>query len=141
MVTQNEFEQANQQAKELESQVPKALSARYNRHTRRILVQLSSTLGIFFSPRDAEGLEHATPEQLNNIEITPSGYGLHFPELDADLYLPSLLKGIFGSEPWIASHMGTRGGRSKSEAKTSAARENGKKGGRPRQKEAVAAAQ
>lgn len=139
MVTQDEFERANKNAIELASRVPKALSAKYDRHTRRVVVQLSSNLGIFFSPRDVEGLEHATPEQLNAIEVSPSGYGLHFPQLDADLYLPSLLEGVFGSERWMASRMGMLGGRSRSAAKKMAARENGKKGGRPRGKEAVAA--
>ncbi len=141
MVTDEEFEKANARAKDFEARVPKAVSAKYDRHIRRVVVQLSSNLGIFFSPRDAEGLENATPEQLNEIEISPSGYGLHFPKLDADLYLPSLLEGVFGSERWMASRMGMRGGKSRSEAKTTAARENGKKGGRPKQKEAVAAAQ
>ena len=141
MVTDEEFEKATGRAKEFEARVPKAVSAKYDRHIRRVVVQLSSNLGIFFSPRDAEGLENATPEQLNEIEISPSGYGLHFPKLDADLYLPSLLEGVFGSERWMASRMGMRGGKSRSEAKTMASRENGKKGGRPKQKEAVAAAQ
>jgi hypothetical protein len=78
---------------------------------------------------------------LNKIEISPSGYGLHFPKLDADLYPPSLLEGAFGSERWMDSRMGMRGGKSRSAAETTAARENGKKGGRPRQKEATAATQ
>lgn len=141
MVTDEEFTRANASAKELETRAPKAVSAKYDRHIRRIVVQLSSNLGVFFSPRDAEGLEHATPEQLNEIEISPSGYGLHFPKLDADLYLPSLLEGLFGSERWIASRMGMRGGRSRSTAKTTAARTNGKKGGRPRRKQALASGQ
>jgi Protein of unknown function (DUF2442) len=141
MATHEEFQKAGERARELESRVPKAVSARYDRHNRRVVVQLNSNLGIFFSPRDAEGLEHATPEELNEIEISPSGYGLHFPKLDADLYLPSLMEGVFGSERWMASHMGMRGGRSRSAAKTMAARENGKKGGRPKHKEGVAAAQ
>ena len=132
IVTREEFNKANERVAELESRVPKAVSAKYDRHIRRVVVQFSSTLGIFFSPRDAQGLEHATPEQLNEIEISPSGYGLHFPKLDADLYLPSLLEGVFGSERWMASRMGMRGGRSTSAAKTVAARANGKKGGRPR---------
>ena len=141
MVTHEEFLQANKRAKELESRASKAVSAKYDRHIRRVVVQLSSNLGIFFSPRDAEGLEHATPEQLTEIEISPSGYGLHFPKLDADLYLPSLLEGVFGSERWMASRMGRLGGSSRSAAKTMAARENGKKGGRPRRKQAVASGQ
>ncbi len=138
MVTDEAFEKANGKAKDLEARVPRAVSAKYDRHIRRVVVQLSSNLGIFFSPRDAEGLENATPEQLNEIEISPSGYGLHFPKLDADLYLPSLLEGVFGSQRWMASRMGMRGGKSRSEAKTMAARENGKKGGRPKQKGTVA---
>src|SRR5579875_1978304 len=133
MVTEDEFQQANESAKELQSRIPRALSARYDRHTRRIVVELTSNLGIFFSPHHAEGLEHATAEQLTPIDISPSGYGLHFPKLDADLYLPSLLEGAFGSERWMASRMGMRGGKSRSTAKTLAARENGKKGGRPTQ--------
>ena len=132
MVTQDEVKVANDRAHEFHARVPRAVSARFDRHTRRIVVQLSSTLGIFFSPRDAEGLEQATPDQLCSIEISPSGYGLHFPDIDADLYLPSLLEGIFGSERWMASRMGVRGGRSRSAAKTMAARENGRKGGRPK---------
>jgi len=139
MFTREEFEKANERAKELGSRVPKAVSAKYDRHIRRIVIQLSSNLGIFFSPRDAEGLEHATPAQLEEIEISPSGYGIHFPKLDADLYLPALLEGVFGSERWVASRMGMRGGSSRSAAKTMAARTNGRKGGRPKRQESASA--
>ena len=135
MVTDKNFAEANSRAKELHDRVPKVISARYDRRIRRVVLQLSSHLGIFFSPRDAEGLEHASPDQLATIEISPSGYGLHFPSLDADLYLPSLLEGVFGSERWMAARMGARGGRSRSAAKAMAARANGKKGGRPGKRE------
>ncbi len=91
------------------------------------MVQLKSNLGAFFFPRNAEGLEHATPEEFAEIEISPSGYGLHFPKLDADLYLPALLEGVFGSERWMASHMGMCGGNRKSVAKAMAARQTGRK--------------
>ena len=30
-------------------------------------------------------LSEATKEQLENYEISPSGYGIHWPELDEDL--------------------------------------------------------
>ncbi|MFT4113546.1 DUF2442 domain-containing protein [Silvibacterium sp.] len=136
MVKYEEFVRANERAEELSSRVPRAITARYDRRLRRVVVQLSSNLGIFFSPADAEGLEQASPEQLDDIEISPSGYGLHFPKIDADLYLPSLLEGVFGSERWMASRMGMKGGLSTSPAKGNAARENGKKGGRPRKSEA-----
>ena len=40
-------------------------------------------------------LEGASSAALSEIEITPSGLGLHWPQLDVDLYLPSLLHGVF----------------------------------------------
>jgi hypothetical protein len=59
----------------------------------------SSSAPVSTSPcaRDLEGLERARPDMLEPIEITPSGLGLHFPKLDADLYLPTLLEGVFGT--------------------------------------------
>jgi hypothetical protein len=55
-----------------------------------------------------------------------------FPKLDADLWLPALLEGVFGSRRWMAARLGARGGKAKSKAKARAARANGKLGGRPR---------
>jgi len=80
----------------------------------------------------AQGLEHATPAELANIEISPLGTGLHWPDLDADLYVPGLLSGVFGSNRWMAAQLSAAGGRARSAAKTAAVRENGRKGGHPR---------
>ena len=98
----------------------------------RVVIELSSGLSIAFKPQLAQGLEHATPDQLRTIDISPSGLGLHFPALDADLYLPGLLQGFLGSRRWMAAQLGRAGGRAKSAAKTAAARANGKLGGRPK---------
>jgi hypothetical protein len=59
-------------------------------------------------------------------------WGLHWPRIDADVYIPALLEGVFGSKRWMAQQMGRAGGHSKSSAKQVAARKNGAKGGRPR---------
>ena len=40
-----------------------------------------------FSSRAVWGLETAKPADLDAIEIGLSGFGLHFPKLDADIYL------------------------------------------------------
>jgi hypothetical protein len=96
------------------------------------VIHLSSRLDVSFSPRDAQGLEDAKPSQLEAIEIAPSGLGIHFPKLDADLYLPSLLEGFLGSRRWMASRLGRVGGSSRSAAKRAAAKANGSMGGRPK---------
>jgi hypothetical protein len=135
-----QIELANKRAQQFESSHPKAVSARYDRRIGRIVIHLDSRLDIAFSPHDAEGLEGASPEQLEPIEVSPSGFGIHFPKLDADIYLPALLEGFLGSKRWIASRMGAAGGKSKSKAKISAAAKNGRLGGRPKKTSATAVA-
>jgi Protein of unknown function (DUF2442) len=132
MVLRDDFEQANQRAKDLKARIPRAVSAHYDRKTGRIVVALSSKLIVSFSPADVEGLEDAQPSQLGEIEISPSGFGIHFPAVDADIYVPGLLEGFLGSKAWMASTLGQIGGRSRSKAKRSASRANGRLGGRPR---------
>jgi hypothetical protein len=126
------FQAANRRAKQLRSSVPRAVAAHYDHASGRIVIRLSSRLEVSFSPRDAQGLEHARPSQLEPIEISPSGFGIHFAKLDADFYLPGLLEGFLGSKRWMAARLGQIGGKSRSTAKRAAARANGKLGGRPR---------
>ena len=109
-----------------------AVSARYDRRTARIVVNLNTGVQIAFPPRLAEGLAEASPHDLAEIEISPAGLGLHWPRLDADVYVPALLQGVFGPKRWMAAELGAAGGKVRSRAKTAAARENGRRGGRPR---------
>ncbi|HTX76448.1 MAG TPA: DUF2442 domain-containing protein [Terracidiphilus sp.] len=115
----------------------RAVGAHFDRRTGRVVVRLSNRLDIAFDPRDVQGLESAAPAQLSRIEISPSGLGMHFPAVDADVYIPALLEGVLGSERWMASHLGRRGGRARSAAKAAAARQNGKLGGRPKKRAAA----
>ncbi len=109
-----------------------AVSARYDRRRSRVVVTLNTGLELAFPTRLAEGLADASADSLADIEISPAGLGLHWPQLDADLYVPGLLQGVFGSKKWIARQLGAEGGKARTAAKVAAARENGRKGGRPR---------
>jgi hypothetical protein len=129
-----EFEWANERGREMQASLPRAVAARYDRRLGRVVIALSSKVDVMFSPRDAEGLEKATPAELETIEISPSGFGIHFPKLDADLYLPALLEGFLGSRKWMAARLGATGGRSRSVAKRKAAKKNGRLGGRPKKR-------
>ena len=80
---------------------------------------------------DLQGLQSATKDQIARVEILGGGTGLHWPDLDADLYVPGLLRGVYGNERWMA-RIGRSGGSVTSAAKKRAARANGLKGGRPR---------
>jgi hypothetical protein len=132
MPSSEDFERANLRARNLQAKSPQAVSAHYDRKTGRIVVDLSSRLIVSFSPSDVEGLEHAGPSQLREIEISPSGFGIHFPAVDADIYLPSLFEGSRGSKIWMASRLGQPVGRSKSKAQKTSSPANGRLGGRAR---------
>jgi hypothetical protein len=82
------------------------VAAHYVRKTGRIVVELSSKVIVSFSPGDVEGLEDAKPSQLSAIEISPSGFGIHFPAVDADLSVPGILEGFLGSKKWMAANPG-----------------------------------
>jgi hypothetical protein len=128
-VTEQEQAQARTEALR---QAGHALSARYDRRRSRVVVELSTGVEVTFPTALAEGLRDAAPGDLAEIEVSPTGLGLHWPRLDADLYVPAILQGVLGSGRWMAGLLGARGGRARSPAKTAAARANGRKGGRPR---------
>lgn len=136
-LTEDIIEKANHRAAAKQSVFPAAVSVRYDRRIARVVITLASGLELAFSPKHAQGLEHAHPADLLDAEITPSGLGVHFPHLDADLYIPALLEGFLGSKRWM-SEIGKKGGSAASKAKSAAARQNGKLGGRPK-KELMAA--
>ncbi len=107
---------------------PCAAAARYDRQLGQVVVELTNGCTFAFPPRLAEGLETATGDQLAAVEVLGSGYGLHWEALDADLSIPGLLAGLFGTR----AHMARLAGQATSPAKAAAARANGAKGGRPR---------
>ena len=127
-----EYAAALKRGRQWDANEPRAVSAHYDRRAHRIVVELRSGIIISVPVNLAQGLRGALPRQLAAVEITPSGYGLHWEELDADLSVPAIVRGILGTQTWVrelARYAGTR----TSARKAAAARRNGKKGGRPRQ--------
>jgi hypothetical protein len=129
--TEREFAQAEKRMQALR-QAGHAVAARYDRRNSRVIVILNTGVQVAFPPTLAQGLAGASPADLARIEISPTGLGLHWPSLDADLYVPGLLAGVFGTNRWMAAQLGAAGGRVRSKAKAASSRDNGRKGGRPR---------
>jgi hypothetical protein len=128
----DQIQAANERSRLRLATEPHIERAHYDPKLRRIIVSLSNNAWFAFRPEDAQGLEHATVAELKKIEISPSTFGLHFPLLDAQFDITGLLQGHMGSRKWMAARLGAAGGASRSTAKTTAARANGKLGGRPR---------
>lgn len=109
-----------------------AMTARYDAPSGRLVVSLHNGVELAVPVRLVEELANADPSDLTEIEISPAGLGLHWPALDADVYVPGLMAGALGSRAWMARELGAGGGRASTPAKAAAARANGAKGGRPR---------
>lgn len=136
-ITDRQMQAARTRAQELKTHVPQATAAAYNPDTGLVCIRLSNGIVIGLPAAQTQGLETASTKDLSVIHISPSGYGIHFPELDVDLYLPALMEGIFGTKAWMAER-GRKGGQAATKAKKAAARANGKLGGRPRKTEKAA---
>lgn len=131
-ITEDTFAAATRRATARVNQSPGVTRAFFDPQQARVVLELNTGMVLTFPVQDIEGLSHATPQQLQEIEISPSGLGIHVPALDVDLYIPSLLQGFMGTKQWMAAQMGKTGGKATSAAKAAAARANGKLGGRPK---------
>ena len=98
-----EYERADRQGKREASTEPRARRAYYDQPGRQIVVELRNRTRFVFPCELAQGLARATDEDLERIEISPSGTGLHWPSLDVDLSLSGLMRGVFGTESWMRS--------------------------------------
>lgn len=138
VTTDAEIDRAIERAKSLPSE-PRVTEVEYRPGPGLdlLVLKLSDGRRHLIPREDLQGLQSATKEQVAQVEILGNGTGLHWPALNLDLYVPSLFRRIYGTKSWMAA-IGRSGGSVKSAAKKRAARTNGLKGGRPRQKEVAA---
>lgn len=118
----NKIEAAKGATEELRE--PRAIKAGYDRQTGEIFVLLDNDFSFRFLTQMGQGLTGASPEELAQVEITPSGQGLRWESLDADLSIPDLLDGIYRTRKSM-KEIDKSGDASTSVAKAADARENG----------------
>ncbi|MGN6422571.1 MAG: DUF2442 domain-containing protein [Asticcacaulis sp.] len=99
----------------------RAESATFDARTKRLIVQLSNGVEAAFPVGMIKGLEDAAPEDLRTFEVQGRGFGLHAPQIDADISVSQLFEDLLGSTVMA-----------KSERRLAASRSNGAKGGRPK---------
>lgn len=115
---------------------PRVVEAHYDDATDEVAIRFENGARMAFPRHLLEGLGVASADQLRAIVIAGPGTGLYWPQLDVNHYVRGLMDGIFGTRQWM-QELGRRGGATKTSAKSAAARENGKKGGRPKRTESA----
>lgn len=133
-ITEDLFAKGIAAGERLRQRTPLAISAKYSQG--RVHVELNNGCAFVFPAKSAQDLSGASVESLRKIEVQGAGLGLYWPLIDADLHVPSLLKGVLGSRQWMRE-LGKAGGSVRSEKKAQTSKNNGKLGGRPRKSVAV----
>lgn len=127
----------------------RARAARYDAVQGTVVIEMQNDVALVIPARLIEGLELATDEQRAAVVVSSSGNGLHWDDIDVQMSVPGLVRGLFGSPVWMeklnqmptAADMGRKGGAARNAAKSAAVRANGRKGGRPRKVVKAAATQ
>jgi hypothetical protein len=128
---------------------PRATGAHYQAANRTVTIDLRNGCAFTFPVSRYPQLAAGTTDQLAAIEIDPDGDGLIWDALAFSLSVPGLIMEAIGGqalwqhwgEQWqrrldheikrLRSEQARKGGLTKSPARAEAARQNGKKGGRP----------
>ena len=131
-VTDAQLEEAEARGREMLESQPRASAAHYDPATGRVVVDLINGCLYAFPARLVQDLHGASDDALAGVVVDGLGFNLHWPALNADLYVPALVAGLFGTRSWMTRELARVAGQKTSPAKTAAARSNGAKGGRPR---------
>jgi hypothetical protein len=102
-LTDREFEEATERGRRMFETEPHARSARFDRRTGLLTLELYNGGTYSVPARQLQGLSSASDVELEKVEVVGFGYGLHWETLDADFTVPGLLNGRFGTARFMAS--------------------------------------
>ena len=86
---------------------PRTLSACVDPSSGILCLSLTNATTLTIPIHLIQGLADAHPDDLADIQVSPSGEGLHVDTLDVDLSVPGLVAGVFGAKAWMKGLGGT----------------------------------
>lgn len=97
-ISDEEYALANRRGEEMKRAFPSAVRVMLSPSETHLQIELSSGSVLNVPLNAFAQLAAADAKQFAEVEISPSGFGIHFPDVDTDLYVPALLE-QFGSAP------------------------------------------
>ena len=104
-----------------------ALAVRYDRKLDAIVIEMRSGATATIPRSLIPVVSAAERRGFSEIELSPMGTSIRFPQLDADFSIQGLIRRVFG-----VNEANRIAGTTKSPARAAASRANGRKGGRPK---------
>jgi Protein of unknown function (DUF2442) len=109
----------------------RAISVRYQRATNRLKLELTNGVELAFPVESVTAVSHLSPSSVAKVQLDHAGACLRWEVEDIDVSVAGLILACVGPRQH-AQHWAVHAGRSRSRAKSVAARKNGAKGGRPK---------
>ena len=109
-LTDEEYAAATERGRILGETEPHARTARYDKRSGMLVLELTNGASFTCPTHSLQGLESASPDQLAQVELSGLGFGLHWEELDADFTVGGLLAGRFGTRAHMAKLHATLAG-------------------------------
>lgn len=128
------FAEADRRGEEALKTEIQARAARYDRKTKRLVIELKNGATHIVPCELIQGLHDAAPKDIAAVELGPRGASLHWEKLDQDFTVGGLVRGIFGTKKWM-EQLKRGGGRLKAKfnsATPANGRTNEKKDAQPR---------
>ena len=136
MPTAAEIAEVRRRTNAADAVEPRAERVRYDARKKQVVLHLRRGAVVAIPLERIHWLQGATARQLAGLYADRTGDAIISDELDMHISIQGLLADLVGLTG-AAAVLGAEGGKAKSPAKTSAARTNGKRGGRPRKKTAA----
>lgn len=111
---------------------PRAVHARFDPGSGRVNVELANGCALVIAPQQEPALKDATPAELAQVSVSVCGRFLEWTSKGVQICIAGFVAAALGMRAWLDRDRAARAGSVRSEAKAKAARENGRKGGRPR---------
>jgi hypothetical protein len=101
-ITDEEIEAARELARIADATEPRAKSARYDKTTGLIVIELKNGSTFTVPAALLQGLETASDSDRSALEVWGDGYALSWERLDVDFTVPGILAGRFGTAAYMA---------------------------------------